>query len=262
MFKTTLIFVLLIGSLKCLAQIQKTDSKDFKSDLAGIILETEEAEALPYVHIFNKNTHKGTISDLSGSFSIAFDPADTIVFSAVGFENYTFTIPNSEKVSRHYFVTIKLNHSTFKLSPVTIFAFKDEATFKNDILNLKLSNADKKILIPGSFYGTPEPAKTKVYLNNGLACNGCITSILNLFNREVKESKKYNRVLEETPIKQEIYEKYNPVIVQEITGLNEEKLADFMLFCKISDDYILTANDYEIVVAVHNCYKEFLSIDN
>lgn len=260
MFKTIFIFVFVAGSLQSLAQIQKTDSNYSKSELSGIILETKEGEALPFVHIFNKTSGKGAISDLEGSFSIPFNTADTIIFSAVGFEDYIFIVSNSEKLSRHYFITIKLSQSTFELSPLTIFAFKDEASFKSDILNLKLPDAEKEIIIPGSFTGTPQPAKTRVYLNRGLACDGCITSILNLFNKEVKESKKYKRELQEEPRVHEIYKKYNPEIVQEITGLREEKLVEFMDFCKLSDDFIIASNEYDLMISINNCFEQFIEI--
>lgn len=261
MYRIYFLFILYFSGIsQCLSQTAAEENRALEVKLSGKILEREDGESVPYVHIINKNTKEGTTSDLSGDFFILINPLDTIIFSAVGFEDYIFTFSKTEIKSRHYFIKIALNYSTFQLAPVTIFAFKDEASFKNDILNLNLPDSAKKIIIPGSFEGIPEPAKTKVYLNRGLACSGCITSFLNRFNKEAKENKKLRKAVAELPRQQEIYEKYNSEIVEKITGLKENQLNEFMLFCEISEDYILMANKYEIVVAVNGCYEEFLKI--
>jgi hypothetical protein len=51
----------------------------------GIVMDSATLSDLPGVHIAVKNTGRGTITDRSGSFFIAARPADTLVFSAVGY---------------------------------------------------------------------------------------------------------------------------------------------------------------------------------
>lgn len=261
MYRIYFLFILCFsGASLCFSQTPAEKNRELKIKLSGKILEKEDGESVPYVHIINKNTKEGTTSDLSGDFSISISSSDTLIFSAVGFKDYIFTFSKTKIKSSNYFIKIALDYSTLQLAPVTIFAFKDEAAFKNDILNLDLPDSAKKIVIPGSFEGTPVPAKTKVYLNHGLACNGCITSFLNVFNKAAKENKKLRKAVAELPRQREIYEKYNSEIVEKITGLKEGQLNEFMLFCEISVDYILMANEYEIASAVNGCYKEFLKI--
>lgn len=228
-------------------------------NLSGEILNKEDGEVVPYVHIINKNTNEGTTSDLNGKFNINLDMKDTLIFSAVGFEKYSLTLVENEIDSKDYYIRILLDQSSYELAPVNIYAFKDEAGFKQDILNMEAPEpANPKIIIPGSHQGPV----TSRDLNGGFSLGSPISSVVNVFSKEAKELRKYQKVLKEAPRQKTLHEKYNIEIVEEITGLKDEELNQFMLFCKIPEDYILKANDYEIILAVNACFKEFQSENN
>lgn len=223
--------------------------------IQGEVISNETGEVVPYVHIIDQTKNQGTISDLSGKFEIMIDPTDTLVFSAVGFEKLTIVLAH-EAINLAEPVRISLTPSTYELAPVQIHAFKDEAGFKQDILNLKLPDEKPKIVIPGTYNGPRDP-NARFSL-----ASGPLSAVQNMFSKEAKELRKYNEVIKEYPREQAIVAKYNRQIVADITGLKDEELNDFMLFCKVPDDFILSANDYEIVLAVNNCYKDFLKARN
>lgn len=216
----------------------------------GEVVSMETGEAVPYVHIIDPTKNQGTISDIHGKFVLMTDPTDTLIFSAVGFEKLTIVLTN-EDLELEKPIQISLTPSTYELAPVQIHAFKDEAAFKQEILNLKLPE-EKKIIIPGTYDGPRDP-------NARFAlARGPLSTVQNMFSKEAKELKKYQEVIRDYPREKTIAAKYNRDIVGEITGLKDEELNDFMLFCKVPDDFILSANEYEIVLAVNNCYKDFL----
>lgn len=252
-----LIFLLISTRFSLVAQTQTELSEERTINLSGEIINAEGGESVPYVHIINKNTNQGTTSDLSGKFSIAISQTDTVIFSAVGFEKYSLTLVDNEVSSNHYFIRILLDPATYELSPVNIYAFKDEAAFKQEILNLKIpESTNPKIIIPGSYNGPRRDLTGKFSISSP------ISAIQGLFSKEVKEIRKYREVLKTYPQQKLIHEKYNREIVEKITGLKDKDLNEFMLFCKIPDDYIIKANEYEIVLAVNDCYKDFLQSRN
>ncbi len=260
-------FVFILFCLTCItdcyAQFKSQQETSSEIRIFGLIFNEEDAEEVPYVHILNLNSRKGTISDLAGEFLIAVQPEDTLVFTAVGYEDYLFTLSNAEITSDTYALKIVLNPSTLELSPVSIFAFKSESAFKNEILNLKIEDAKKEILIPGAFYGTPEPAKTELYFADmGFKCDGCLMALIDKFRRGGNEQENLKEHKNLTTRQQEISKKYNPDIVNRITGLIGDSLIEFFDFCEIKDDFVLEANEYEIFIAVNNCYKNFLEANN
>ena len=54
--------------------------------------------------------------------------------------------------------------------------------------------------------------------------------------------------------------KYNQAVVMELTGLPEEKVEEFMEFCKLEDSFLGPASEYEIAVAVNKCMVDFSQI--
>lgn len=222
--------------------------------IRGAIISKETGERVPFVHIINQTKGLGATSDLHGKFAIKVDPTDTLVFSAVGYEKLALILAD-EAINLDEPIQISLAPATYELDPVQVQAFKDEAGFKQDILNMRLPE-EKKIVIPGTYDGPRDP-NARFSL-----ASGPFSAVQNMFSKEAKEIKKYKEVIRDYPREKTIISKYNRQIVEEITGLKDEALNDFMLFCKVPDDFILTANDYEIVLAVNNCYKDFIKVQH
>lgn len=222
--------------------------------IRGAIISKETGERVPFVHIINQTKGLGTTSDLHGKFAIKVGPTDTLVFSAVGYEKLALILAD-EAINLDEPIQISLAPATYELDPVQVQAFKDEAGFKQDILNMRLPE-EKKIVIPGTYDGPRDP-NARFSL-----ASGPFSAVQNMFSKEAKEIKKYKEVIRDYPREKTIISKYNRQIVEEITGLKDEALNDFMLFCKVPDDFILTANDYEIVLAVNNCYKDFIKVQH
>ena len=251
-------FLILIAIFSTIAQ--NTVGNEGLIKIEGRIISKENATNVSFVHIFNKTTNSGTVSDEKGRFVILISVQDTILLSSVGFEEYIFTFSEDSLESDYYYIEFFLNHSTLELSPITIYGFKEELEFKKDILTLELPSKQSNIVIPGSFEGTPQPAKTQVIFNGGVGCEGCLALLQNLFNKDAEEQKEYTKALADYSNQKIIQKKYNREIVQNITKLENEKLNKFMIFCKMSDNFILKASEMDILLAINECYKNFLEI--
>ena len=242
--------LILIYATPLLVIAQEPAQQNDPIPVRGEVISLETGEVIPYVHIIDQTKSQGTTSNIYGKFAIMIEPTDTLVFSAVGFEKLTIVLAQ-EGIDLKENIQISLAPSTYELGTVQIHALKDEAGFKQDILNLRLPE-EKKITIPNTYEGPRDP-NARFSL-----ASGPFSAVQNMFSKEAKEIRKYQEAIKDYPREMTIATKYNREIVKEITGLENEELNDFMLFCKVPDDFILSANDYEIVLAVNNCYKDFL----
>lgn len=225
--------------------------------LKGEVFSQENGEKVPFVHIVNKNSNLGTYSDLNGNFEIFITSNDTIVFSAVGYKKIEFTLSEIDFSLQEYKIKIFLDISYIQLSTVDIYAFKDEAVFKRDILNLQLPETPKYIIdLPQSQFLSAHD------INPSLTLGGPISAIQNIFSKEAREHKKYAEALNEAPNQEIIRKKFNRKIIEDVTGLKEEGLSEFILYCKITDDFILKSSEYEIIEMINSCYKSFLTSRN
>lgn len=221
----------------------------------GVVID-ENGEAAPFVNIANISSNLGTASNSEGRFAIVMGQEDSLLFSSIGFKQYLFTLTESVK-TKQLDITIQLNTTSLELAPVKVFAYRDERALKQAILDLNVpEEKNERIRIPGVKYGERREVKPGI---NGLGISGPISIIQNMFSKKAKEIKKYAKVTKEHHSwKYNVYDKYNPTIVKEITGLPEDEVDDFMKFCEIGDSFIRLSNQYEIVVAVQQCYDNYI----
>jgi hypothetical protein len=219
-------------------------------EILGEIRDQISNEAVPFVHIINENSGIGTVSNEQGRFWMEMNPTDTLIFSAIGFESYAFTLKEDVK-SRRIEITIALNTSTMELEPVKIFAYRDEESLKQALLNLDVPESvdNSRMELPGFYYGPRIPHKP------GLSSP--ISFIASKFSKREKELKKVTQAEIEDDYRKLIQAKYNESVVMELTGLPEDKVKDFMDFCKIEESFISRSGPYEIALAVHQCLKKY-----
>jgi hypothetical protein len=246
---TTVIFAIcLIVLIVPLAKAQFASEETDKIRLSGEIIDEEEGNTVPYVTIANINQQLMTVSDEEGKFSITFDRNDTLEFSALGFDKYRLTLKDSLS-SDEFYIKIALSQKTYELKEVSVYAYKDEESFKKAVLEMELPKEEEHapIRIPGAYYGPKRPA----------SATGPISFITQKFGKQARFEKKLQQIREEYEYSKEVNQKFNRELVAEATGLTDEVLDQFIIFCKMEDDFITKANEYEILVAIDECYSEF-----
>ena len=234
-----------------LPALAQQDSEEI--EIIGEILDKDSNDPVPYVHVINESSRKGTVSNEQGRFWMKMSKSDTLTVSAIGFEQYIFTIKedvNSRKIE----VTIAMNTSTMELEPVKVFAYKDEESLKRALLEMEVTTTEDKdrIELPGFYYGPRKPYKPS-------AVGSPISFVANLFSKAEKERKLLEKAERDSDYRNMIKAKYNENVVMELTGLPEDEVSDFMNFCKIDDSFVARSGAYEIALAVTQCmsrYKE------
>lgn len=221
-------------------------------EVIGEITNSETKEAIPYVHVLNVNSKNGTASNTEGRFWINMAPGDTLALSAIGFQAYQFVIKEEIKTDK-LIVNIELSPSTLELETVKVFAFRDEYALKRALIDTEvpLEKEDVGIKIPGV------KLSSRTVEGGGISVGGPLTAIGNLFSKEVKEKKKMAQITKEHDHYKNASKKYSKKVVMEITGLPENKVEDFMNFCKIDNSYLAKATEYEIAVVINRCLVDY-----
>jgi hypothetical protein len=100
--------------------------------VSGIIIDAEK-NPVPHVSLISRKLRRGTISELSGIYSIISLPGDTIYLSALGFKRMEFFLPvktDEQQISRD----IVLETDTIKIDGVVILPWKTYEEFIRDVL--------------------------------------------------------------------------------------------------------------------------------
>ncbi|MCA6075321.1 carboxypeptidase-like regulatory domain-containing protein [Fulvivirga sedimenti] len=244
------IFTILFCLIACKAAVFGQTNLPF-IEIEGEIRESDTKDPVPYVHIMNPNSGLGTVSNTEGRFWMKMMPSDTILFSAIGYETYAFTL-NPDQNSRRLRIVIELNTSTQVLKPVNIFAYRDEESLKQALIELEVpdDNQNVALQIPGVRTGpmTENPV---------FQIGGPFSFFHNKFSREAKASRKLEKDIATYDYTKILKAKYNEQVVMQLTGLPEDEVEEFMNFCKIDEAYIYSATEYDIALLVSDCLKKF-----
>lgn len=203
------------------------------------------------------------MTNLVGAFSIKVNPADTIRISAVGFENYFLTASKSNEPLVIYLAT-----STQQIDTIIVRAMPPKELFKQEFMSLELPEENKvELHIPERITALQlpfDPGEIPVLAPNDIRAPGISFSTFigsgKGINKMKKEEAEVNR---HKKMQEDLDRKYSNAFISKLTGLNEEeKIAELKKFCKFTNDFILNNSEYDIAVAIVDCYKEFEKTQN
>jgi hypothetical protein len=259
--RCTLLFLILVfsGYLGLKAQVNTSGS--------GISVEgfvtNSEGKYIENVHVVNISDNKGTTSNREGQFSINVFPGDTMRFTGVGYIPYTYHVP-ADRQSPVIPLHIVMLSDTIQITGINIYPWPaDAAAFKEAILamedqtpkvpDLKLN--DPKYKASGLPPGSP-PTTIPGMANPGLTytIKGPITTLYDAFSKEAKSQRKYVELVKADQKKVVAARRYNPEVVKLITHFTSDKeIQDFMLYCNLSVDFIISSSEYDLYKAIHEC---------
>ncbi len=242
--------LLLVGLMSfsglCLAQ---TDTQDIIS-LSGTIVDETDAP-VPYVTISVLNRNVGVVSDAEGFFFLRFARQDTLELSTLGFEKHQLYLGDTATAD-NYDLNIRLSEKTYTLENITVIAYKDEEAFKRAILALDEKDLPKetpKIRIPGSYDGP------RIEKRAGPASP--LSFLYDRFSKRARYEREARQAEQDYEYRKNLSSKYNRELVSKVTGLEDMQLDEFMAQCRLEDTFIEKSNEYEIILAINQCYEDF-----
>lgn len=108
---------------------------------SGIVVEGDSLKSVPYTSIIIKGSNRGTVSDYFGYFSFVAQIRDTIEFSAIGYNDAVFIIPDTLSTNKYSLIQV-LQSDTIHLNEAVIYAWPTREQFKASFLKLNLPEDD------------------------------------------------------------------------------------------------------------------------
>jgi len=99
---------------------------------SGVIVNSEN-EPVYNASVMSQKLRRGTISEITGIYSVISMPGDTITISALGYKKYVYGIP-SDFDGRIYKHDVMLVADTISIKGITIFPWKTYEEFKREFL--------------------------------------------------------------------------------------------------------------------------------
>lgn len=115
--------------------------QDSLVQFSGMVLDgsDEMLYPIPYANILLTEDGRGTYSDLKGFFSIVAKMGDVVTFSAIGYRDVEFVIPDTLTNSRYSLVQL-LSQDTINLPTAVVFPWPSREHFKLEFLAMDVTN--------------------------------------------------------------------------------------------------------------------------
>ncbi len=125
-------YKIIISLLLTLLLSSQTRGQERFVQVSGIITDVTD-NPVSGVAVISKKLRRGTISEITGIFSITSIPGDTIFFRALGFKRYHTIVPLDYN-KKHCMVDIVLELDTIPIEEVTILPWKTYNEFIQDMV--------------------------------------------------------------------------------------------------------------------------------
>ena len=243
-------YIVIVGTALVISLMEVStlisQDQDSRIKLTGNVLDAENKDPLAGVHLVTFD--QGTTTDLDGNFTLMVSNADTVLISHVGYNDYLIPIPDQAQGEIRF--TVALTPSQMELDEVYIYQWPATLSqFKQKVLATEVED-EEIVVIPGSHQGTPTPVAPGV--------GSPISFLQSKLSKKIRKRQEFLKKRLELERTQPARSRYNPEFVAEITGIeDEDELEEFMAYCVISDGYLTRVSDYDLIVTINQCYKNF-----
>lgn len=138
--KYLLLLCFLVCSLMGLqAQLVDQNGEDLVQ-FSGMVLDGGNSQLfpVPYAAVLIKNDGRGTYANLEGFFSIVTHKGDTVIFSALGFEDAIYVVPDTLKEDKYSIVQL-LTKNNIDLPAAVVFPWPSRDHFKLEFLAMDVT---------------------------------------------------------------------------------------------------------------------------
>ncbi|MCZ4243263.1 hypothetical protein [Pedobacter punctiformis] len=205
----------------------------------GIVIDKETKQRLAKVYIYNIRTGDGLYNNTKGEFSTFAIPGDTLVAALSGYGVDTLV---------------------FKGQPAAYFQLKSLGIRLRDVLiqqkRLTPQQQYEKTIKEYRYQTMKGSSKDLLNLGSGGVGLG-IDAIYNLLSKQGRNARHLQKILEKDYREDLIDYRFNANLVQQVLGIKDAELTDFMQQYRPTYQFVLDASDYSFNLFIRNAYKSY-----
>lgn len=210
-----------------------------EKQVQGIVFDRDSKQRITRVYIYNTRTHKGFFNNIKGEFTTNAAKGDTLVAALQGYLVDFAMVPSGNTV------VFYLKRNSIQLKQVTITdtlksAQKRFEQNQKDYQDIYRKGNDKDLISVGG---------------NGAGLS--IDALYSLFSREGKNARYLQKIIERDYHESMINYRYTKSLVTNATELKGNDLDDFMQQYRPSYNFILEANDYQLIQFIKSSYLRY-----
>lgn len=222
----------------------------------GVIENDADSKPISNVHVINLNKVIGVISNKDGEFEIQAEVNDTLYFSYLGFKSIKIRVTND--LIKFKKSKVKLTELAYALEEVIVSPYQLTGYLEIDAKNVPISSSYRYSIpgLPSRGYeaGSKNPgAISKVF---GAIFNP-LDFLYNLFGKKPMQFRKLKLMKEDNRIRELLGTKFDRETLTALLQVDKLDIDEILRNCSYSENFILSANDLQILEAISQCYEEY-----
>ena len=230
MYRFSFLFLALVFTLALLPiNVRAFDGGVFR--LQGIILEVSNGEPVPGVAIVCQSTGEGVISNERGQFIIPISWSDSLIFSALTYENITVKPPDS-LFQESFVYTVRLKASQHTLNELQV-------------------EGEDRLAIPLRSDVFKERPKASDFFFRPI-------SVIYYYASKREQRKRFLiRMIEQEKLMEEYAHVYNREVIEDYSGLTDRELDYCVIYCNANIELKHGDTDEVVKWRIMNLISEF-----
>ena len=200
--------------------------------LKGRVVAGETGKPLAAVAVYNGASKQTSYTDSQGAFTISAKKGDEVSFSFVGYKSQRKTVPPALGVAEMYIELFRLSYEL------------DEFTLRPRYTPYQMDSMERKATYARAL------AREK-----GGSVMSPVTFIAERLSKKSKQVFNFQKSFNYWEDVKFVESRYSPELVQSLTGLRGDTLANFMNSNLMPLDYARAASDLEIKIWIREHYK-------
>ena len=244
------VLLLFLFSLSANSQVNSVSQK-----VTGTIFNDNTLKPIPNVNVINVNKVKGVTTDVKGYFELEVSVNDTLHIASLGYQSLRVRVTNDW-----------LKNGTAKLLLTEkAIALEEVIVRKYDLTGYL--EIDSKLIPNKENYRYSISGLTQGY-ETGDTSPGAFTRVLgsifnpadmlyNFFGKKTNELKKLKQMKKDDTVRNLLESKFDRETLGVLLGIDKKEIAEILMRCSYSEEFIKTANDLQIMDAISECYEQY-----
>ncbi len=216
--------------------------------IKGMVLSVDSSRVVPLVNIMNVSSGKRVIGSRQGIFRLNVTDTDSLVLTALGYDSLRFIAHDIKPDSLSDTIRVYMRPKAYLLRDVTI-VFGNR---KRD----SIARAAAEFLANDPLMNNYD----RVLNRNQGGLMSPLTAMWNEYSKAGQDMKKFEEFMRHAELLKQVNTRYNKRTIKRATGLPDENLDEFILFCKLAPSVVLNSSDYELILAIRECAKRFRTV--
>jgi hypothetical protein len=214
----------------------------------GKVINEKSERPVPSLTVTNIRTKRIVVTNDTGDFYIRAAEGDSLRVSGVGYGDRT--VFWDKKTAN---LVIGLEQIAISLEEIVVKDKRSETLEKE--IKAFLENPVNAATLKQDIMGNMIQTSGAGGLGGGAGIS--IDALYDLWSKDGKNRRKAVEMEYQDLKRFYINLRYNQQKVSNLTGLKEPEILEFMDFCKLQDDFILNASDYDLTYRIFSCLRSF-----